>query len=59
MDKTYYSDVIKGDKGNYNWGVKYDISMGGYLGITQHIEGVNGVSARNGCCCRRTRSNNF
>jgi hypothetical protein len=32
--RTYYSDVIEGASGNYNWPVTYDMSDG-YLGITQ------------------------
>jgi hypothetical protein len=41
-DKTYYSDAVKGDKGNHYWGVTYDIStVGGYLGVNQYIEGSN------------------
>jgi hypothetical protein len=35
--RTYYSDRIKGDPGNYGWTVGFDITNG-YLGITQ-IEG--------------------
>lgn len=32
--RTHYSEKIKGDRGNFDWAVRFDIS-GGYLGITQ------------------------
>lgn len=32
--RTYYSDKIKGARGNYDWPVTYDLTDG-YLGITQ------------------------
>lgn len=36
--RTYYSNKIKGARGNYGWPAKYDIT-GGYLGITQYEDG--------------------
>jgi hypothetical protein len=35
--RTYYSDKVKGARGNYNWLARYDLTDG-YLGISQ-IEG--------------------
>lgn len=34
-DRTYYSDEIAGERGNYKWSVRYDVTDNGYLGITQ------------------------
>jgi hypothetical protein len=36
-ERTDYSPVLPGERGNYNWPVRYDMT-GGFLGITQ-IEG--------------------
>lgn len=33
-DATKYSEAVKGDRGNYEWGASFDLT-GGYLGITQ------------------------
>jgi hypothetical protein len=33
-DETRYSEKIEGDRGNYQWGARFDIT-GGHLGITQ------------------------
>ena len=35
---TRYSVKIKGDRGNYYWAVRFDMTDGGYLGITQYDE---------------------
>lgn len=32
--RTYYSDEIKGARGNYNWTATYDLTDG-FLGVTQ------------------------
>lgn len=32
--RTYYSDKIDGERGNYGWPVRYDLTDG-YVGITQ------------------------
>lgn len=32
--RTRYSEKVKGDRGNFNWLARFDLS-GGYLGITQ------------------------
>lgn len=32
--RTLYSERVRGDRGNYGWTVRFDMS-GGYLGITQ------------------------
>ena len=37
-DYTKYSERIKGDRGNYDWPVRFDISTSGYLGINQYDE---------------------
>jgi hypothetical protein len=37
-DRIYYSKEIEGDKGNYNWPVKFD-RTGGYVGISQMVDG--------------------
>ena len=34
-DQTKYSDQIKGDHGNYEWAVRFDLTGCKYLGITQ------------------------
>jgi hypothetical protein len=34
--QTKYSDKVAGDKGNYNWDVRFDLTEGKYLGITQY-----------------------
>ena len=35
---TRYSEMIEGDRGNFGWPVRFDVS-GGYLGITQTEDG--------------------
>lgn len=37
---TVYSAEIKGDRGNYKWPVRFDMTDGRYLGITQTENGV-------------------
>lgn len=32
--RTRYSEKIKGDRGNFDWEVRFDVT-GGHLGITQ------------------------
>lgn len=32
--QTRYSDKIEGNRGNFNWSAKYDLTNG-YLGLTQ------------------------
>lgn len=34
-DRTYYSTKVAGNPGNHNWGVRFDVTGRGYLGITQ------------------------
>lgn len=41
-DEIVYSEKLKGDKGNYGWEARYDLS-GKYLGISQyHPDRPNG-----------------
>lgn len=35
MERTHYSDEIKGERRNYNWTATFDWTTGGFLGITQ------------------------
>lgn len=39
VDRTEYSEMIEGDRGNYGWQARYDISTSGYLGISQFESG--------------------
>lgn len=39
MTTTTYGDMIKGDRRNYNWASRFDLTEDGYLGITQ-FDGV-------------------
>lgn len=32
--RTYYSEKIKGSRGNYDWAARFDVTDG-YVGITQ------------------------
>jgi len=48
IDITNYSETIAGDKGNYNWAVRFDntgpadyVHEPGYIGITQYDEHGN------------------
>jgi hypothetical protein len=45
MNTTKYSEQIKGDKRNYNWPVRFDMTTGGFLGISQ-LEGLDTVRDR-------------
>lgn len=33
---TRYSDKVSGDRGNYDWAARYDVTDNGYLGINQY-----------------------
>lgn len=33
---THYSQKIGGDRGNYEWATRYDVTDNGYLGINQY-----------------------
>jgi hypothetical protein len=35
-DQTVYSEIVDGDKANYDWRVRFDLTGGKYLGITQY-----------------------
>lgn len=35
IDAAKYSKKVEGNRGNYNWPVRFDITGNGYLGITQ------------------------
>jgi len=34
-DRADYSDTFNGERGNYHWPVRFDMSGTGYLGVTQ------------------------
>lgn len=35
-DETKYSEKITGERRNYNWAVRFDITGNGFVGITQY-----------------------
>lgn len=34
--RTEYSKPVEGDRGNYKWSARFDMTSGRYLGITQY-----------------------
>lgn len=38
MADTRYSDMVPGETGNYQWPVRFDLTKGGFLGISQFEE---------------------